>query len=119
MCFSCYCLSLLGTNYDELESINRFLGPFFFVTYFLVTTLILMNFFVAILNDSFTDAREILEAESTGENMSDFIEEYAKDKLKEISDELRAMIGGREKNTACRNDKLKKNKTWERDFFLY
>jgi len=82
-----------------------------------------MNFFVAILNDSFTDAREILEAESTGENMSDFIEEYAKDKLKEISDELRAMIGGREnsgeKNNAASNDKRKKNKTWERDFFLY
>ena len=78
-----------------------------------------MNFFVAIINDSFTDAREILEAESTGENMSDFIEEYAKDKLKEISDELRAMIGGQEKNVAAGENKRKKNKTWERDFFLY
>ena len=78
-----------------------------------------MNFFVAILNDSSTDAREILETESTGENMSDFIEEYAKDKLKEISDELRAMIGGTEKNNAASDDKRKKNKNWERDFFLY
>ena len=79
-------------------------------------TLILMNFFMAILNDSFTDAREILEAEPTEDSeMADFIEEYAKEMLKEIAQELRGAAGGREKIYAANN----KHDTRERDYFLY
>lgn len=107
-----------GTNYDELESINRFLGPFFLFVYFFSMTIFLMNFFMAILNDSFTEAREILEQESTEDSeMSDFMGEYAVSMLKEIADELRAM-GGKKKKYAHQATTYTRE-TKESDFFLY
>lgn len=102
-----------GTNYDELESINRYLGPFFLFVYFFSMTIFLMNFFMAILNDSFTEAREILGENPTEDSeMSEFMGEYAVAMLKEISDELRGMTGKKKRYQASRETK-------ESDFFLY
>ena len=79
----------------------------------------MMNFFVAILNDSFTEAREILEAEPTEDaEMSDFIGEYAKELLKEISNELRVALGRNKEKDAIGHGTWD-SKTWERDYFLY
>ena len=110
-------IPIKGTNYDELDAINRFFGPFFIFAYFFMMTIFMMNFFMAILNDSFTDAREILEAEPTEDaEMSDFIGEYAKELLKEVAQELRGATGKRDK-TYLPNSGNKE--TRERDYFLY
>ncbi|XP_022784277.1 uncharacterized protein LOC111324875 [Stylophora pistillata] len=110
-----------GTNYDDLEAINHFLGPFFIFFYFFGMTVFLMNFFVAILNDSFTDAREILEENRTEDSeMSDFIGEYAKAMLREISKEL-ARSGAKVKRYETSEDNFApfSKEAKERDFFLY
>ena len=81
----------------------------------------MMNFFVAILNDSFTDAREILEENPTEDSeMSDFIGEYAKAMLREISKELGGS-GGKSVKYATYEDKFVSysKEAKERDFFLY
>lgn len=107
-----------GTNYDELESINRFFGPFFIFFYFFSMTIFLMNFFMAILNDSFTEAREILEQEPTEDShVADFIGEYAVTMLKEVADELRR-TGGRKKRYQHEATTYSKE-VKESDFFLY
>ena len=107
-----------GTNYDELESINRFFGPFFIFFYFFSMTVFLMNFFMAILNDSFTEAREILEQEPTEDSeVADFIGEYAVSMLKEIADELRGTSGKKKKYSHQATTYSKEVK--ESDFFLY
>lgn len=107
-----------GTNYDELESINRFFGPFFVFFYFFSMTVFLMNFFMAILNDSFTDAREILEQEPTEDSqVADFIGEYAVTMLKEIADELRRTSGRKKRYSHHATTYSKEVK--ESDFFLY
>ena len=82
-------------------------------------TVFMMNFFVAILNDSFTEARETLEAQPTEDaEMSDFIGEYAKELLKEISNELRVAVGGNKEKYATGHSTWD-SETWERDYFLY
>ena len=107
-----------GTNYDELESINRFFGPFFIFFYFFSMTIFLMNFFMAILNDSFTDAREILEREPTEDShVADFIGEYAVTMLKEVADELRRASGRKRRYSQQATTYSKEVK--ESDFFLY
>ena len=107
-----------GTNYDELESINRFFGPFFIFFYFFSMTIFLMNFFMAILNDSFTDAREILEREPTEDShVADFIGEYAVTMLKEVADELRRTSGRKKRYSQQATTYSKEVK--ESDFFLY
>ena len=81
-----------------------------------------MNFFIAILNDSFIEAREILEAEPTEDTqLSDFIEEYAKKMLKEISEEIQGLVDRKDENTADspNRDRARNKETWERDYFLY
>jgi len=107
-----------GTNYDELESINRFFGPFFIFLYFFSMTVFLMNFFMAILNDSFAEAREILEQEPTEDShVADFIGEYAVTLLKEIADELRRTSGRKKRYSNQASTYSKEVK--ESDFFLY
>lgn len=107
-----------GTNYDELETINRFFGPFFFFFYFFSMTVFLMNIFMAILNDSFTEAREILEKEPTEDSqVADFIGEYAVTMLKEIADELRRNID--RKNRYSHQAQTYSKEVKESDFFLY
>lgn len=107
-----------GTNYDELDSINRFFGPFFIFFYFFSMTVFLMNFFMAILNDSLTEAREILEQEPTEDSeVADFIGEYAVSMLKEIADELRGTSGKKNKYSHQATTYSKEVK--ESDFFLY
>ena len=88
-------------------------------SYFFMMTVFMMNFFMAILNDSFTDAREILEAEPTEDaEMSDFIGEYVKEQLKEITNELRVAVGGNKEKYATGHSTWD-SKTYERDYFLY
>ena len=83
-------------------------------------TVFMMNFFVAILNDSFTEAREMLEAEPREDNeMANFMGEYAKELLKEISQELRVAIEGRGKTYQPNGDRASREDTRDRDYFLY
>lgn len=110
-----------GTNYHELETIDRFLGPFFIFIYFFSMTVFLINIFIAIINDSFTEAREILEQEPTEDSeMADFIREYTTAMLKEISDELRASYGKKKRYMPDSHQVTSYSKeVKERDFFLY
>lgn len=85
-------------------------------------TVFTMNFFIAILNDSFIEAREIREAEPTDAQLSDFIEEYTKEMLKEISKEIQGFVGRKDENGAVDSptgDSARNKETWERDYFLY
>lgn len=58
---------LLGDfDYYDIESSDRVLGPLYFFTYMYVIVFFLMNMFLAIINDSFAEVKE-LENESSNE----------------------------------------------------
>jgi hypothetical protein len=58
-----------GIEYDELYLANRYLGPLFYILFYLLVLLILTNVFLAILNDAYMAVRaeDKAEGEETGE----------------------------------------------------
>ncbi|EDO46982.1 predicted protein, partial [Nematostella vectensis] len=50
-----------GVFFHTLKEVSPNLGPFFIFCYFMITSLLLVNFFVTILNDSYEDSREDVE----------------------------------------------------------
>lgn len=70
-------LMCLGGNmqFHELQGIDRVLGPFFSFSFVSLMSFIFVNFFVAILNDSYEDAKENTDRESEEFEMADFIME--------------------------------------------
>lgn len=68
-------LMCLGGNaqFRELQGSNRVLGPFFSFTFVSLMSFIVVNFFVAILNDSYEDAKENTDRQSEEFEMADFI----------------------------------------------
>ena len=58
--FTLYTLyrSLLGADYfDEMYEVNRFLGPVLFIAWTLIGFFLLLNMFVAILNDAIDEVK--------------------------------------------------------------
>jgi hypothetical protein len=49
-------------DYEALSSSNRVYGPFFYILYYIVVLLVLINVFLAILNDAYTSVRQEDEA---------------------------------------------------------
>jgi len=79
-----------GVYFHELKDIHNVLGPFYVLVFFLMTTLLLVNFFVAILNDAYVDGCDAVADESNVDAiMSDFITTYIKSSLKDISKDLK------------------------------
>jgi hypothetical protein len=79
-----------GLFYHDLKDIATTLGPIFILCYFMVTTLLLVNFFVTILNDSYADGSKKIDDESNEEAIvAAFMSAYIKSSLKDISKELK------------------------------
>ncbi|XP_048586750.1 uncharacterized protein LOC5520842 isoform X2 [Nematostella vectensis] len=74
---SCLQMVLGGDmHFFELQDINRILGPAFAFVYMLSMTMILLNMFLAILNDSYEETKEF-EGESFGDaDLAEFMSEY-------------------------------------------
>lgn len=106
-----------GLFFHDLKSISGTMGPLFIFTYFMVTTLLLLNFFVAILNDSYVDGCEIISDENNEDAiMAEFISTYIKSSLRDISKDLKQIPISKKRR--YREDPETRRKR-ERDYFLY
>ena len=102
-------------GYQNLDSIGHVLGPLFLFSFSLVNTIILMNFFMTILNDSLTEAKGIPPANNVDAQLSDFMEEQLIIYLKDIAKELRKITEDSNKKKNIQEV----HKYREADFFLY
>ena len=66
---------------SDLLQVNRILGPLFGFSFIFLSTFIFVNFFVAILNDSYEDAKDNTDKQSNEFEMADFILERLKELL--------------------------------------
>lgn len=68
-------LMCLGGKMDlsELRRVNRVLGPLFGFSFIMLMSFIFVNFFVAILNDSYEDVKDNTDKQSKEFEMADFI----------------------------------------------
>ncbi|WKY04371.1 hypothetical protein Q1695_005403 [Nippostrongylus brasiliensis] len=66
--------TILGDfNFSALEKTNRILGPLFFITYVFFVYFVLLNMFLAIINDSYVEVKAELARKQDGDGVFDWI----------------------------------------------
>nr|XP_019944360.1 PREDICTED: polycystic kidney disease 2-like 1 protein [Paralichthys olivaceus] len=88
-------------NYDAIDRANRVLGPIYFVTYVFFVFFVLLNMFLAIINDTYSEVKEELSSQKDQLQITDIIKQsymktFMKLKLKKekISDVQKALRSG-------------------------
>ncbi|XP_074131507.1 LOW QUALITY PROTEIN: polycystin-2 [Sminthopsis crassicaudata] len=60
-------------NFTQLEEANRVLGPIYFTTFVFFTFFILLNMFLAIINDTYSEVKSDMAQQKTEMELSDLI----------------------------------------------
>ncbi|XP_053292115.1 polycystic kidney disease 2-like 1 protein [Pleuronectes platessa] len=88
-------------DYDAIDRANRVLGPIYFVTYVFFVFFVLLNMFLAIINDTYSEVKEELSSQKDQLQITDIIKQsymktFMKLKLKKekISDVQKALRSG-------------------------
>ncbi|XP_066535300.1 polycystin-2-like protein 1 [Hoplias malabaricus] len=88
-------------DYDGIERANRVLGPIYFFTYVFFVFFVLLNMFLAIINDTYSEVKEELASQKDELQITDLIKQsYAKTFMKlklkneKISDVQKALRSG-------------------------
>ncbi|TNN34612.1 Polycystic kidney disease 2-like 1 protein [Liparis tanakae] len=88
-------------DYDAIDRANRVLGPVYFVTYVFFVFFVLLNMFLAIINDTYSEVKQELSAQKDELQITDIIKQsymktFMKLKLKkeEISNVQKALQSG-------------------------
>uniref|UniRef100_A0A6I8NZ03 Polycystin-2-like protein 1 n=1 Tax=Ornithorhynchus anatinus TaxID=9258 RepID=A0A6I8NZ03_ORNAN len=88
-------------DYNAIDSANRILGPVYFVTYVFFVFFVLLNMFLAIINDTYSEVKEELSSQKDELQLSDILKQgYNKTLLKlrlkkeRISDVQKALQSG-------------------------
>uniref|UniRef100_A0A671TRX7 Polycystin 2 like 1, transient receptor potential cation channel n=1 Tax=Sparus aurata TaxID=8175 RepID=A0A671TRX7_SPAAU len=88
-------------DYDAIDRANRVLGPIYFVTYVFFVFFVLLNMFLAIINDTYSEVKEELSSQKDELQFTDIIKQsymktFTKLKLKKekISDVQKALRSG-------------------------
>ncbi|CAJ1066583.1 polycystic kidney disease 2-like 1 protein [Xyrichtys novacula] len=88
-------------DYDAIDRANRVLGPIYFLTYVFFVFFVLLNMFLAIINDTYSEVKEELSTQKDELQITDIIKQsymrtFSKLKLKKerISDVQKALRSG-------------------------
>lgn len=87
-------------NFHQLEDAHRILGPIFFITYVFFVFFVLLNMFLAIINDTYSEVKADLSTQESEFDLGAFLKKgytnmltkmnLKKDRLKDIQDALGA-----------------------------
>ncbi|PIO61914.1 hypothetical protein TELCIR_16546, partial [Teladorsagia circumcincta] len=75
-------------DFSALSNTNRVLGPLFFVTYVFFVFFVLLNMFLAIINDSYVEVKAELARQKDGYGIFDWIRKA----LVEVGNEIRDQV---------------------------
>ncbi|XP_076822255.1 polycystin-2-like protein 1 isoform X2 [Clavelina lepadiformis] len=85
-------------DFHELESANRVLGPIFFLTYVFFVFFVLLNMFLAIINDTYSEVKAEISMQKSEFQISDYIKKgynkvleklsLKKDRIRDIQDAI-------------------------------
>ncbi|KAM6415897.1 polycystin-2-like protein 1 [Rhynochetos jubatus] len=88
-------------DYNSIDNANRVLGPIYFVTYVFFVFFVLLNMFLAIINDTYSEVKEELSSQKDELQLSDILKQSynrtlmrLKLKKERISDVQRALQNG-------------------------
>merc|ERR1719284_1506633 len=66
--------TILGDfNFNEIEQANRILGPIFFMTYVFFVFFVLLNMFLAIINDTYSEVKAEISMQKSEFEIGDYI----------------------------------------------
>ncbi|NP_001239172.1 polycystic kidney disease 2-like 1 protein [Oryzias latipes] len=90
-------------NFDAIDQANRVLGPIYFVTYVFFVFFVLLNMFLAIINDTYSEVKEELTSQKDELQITDIIKQsymktftrlkLKKDKITDVQKALQAGSG--------------------------
>ena len=108
--FTLFRVILGDFDYGAMENANRYLGPIYFVTYVFIVLFVLLNMFLAIITDTYTEVKEELAEKEDDFNMSDY--------FKKGYDKMMSNLAFKEKTIVDIQDALKSdaNADGELDF---
>ncbi|XP_032986634.1 polycystic kidney disease 2-like 1 protein isoform X2 [Rhinolophus ferrumequinum] len=88
-------------DYNAIDNANRILGPAYFVTYVFFVFFVLLNMFLAIINDTYSEVKEELAGQKDELQLSDLLKQsYNKTLLRlrlrkeQVSDVQKVLQGG-------------------------
>lgn len=81
------------TFFEELVSVNRIIGPLFVIVYMVSMTFILVNMFVAILNDSYESVRTLTGGKFPDSDLGSFMKNYYKKQFRLTHDIVKCKLG--------------------------
>ncbi|NXT17899.1 PK2L1 protein, partial [Syrrhaptes paradoxus] len=88
-------------DYNAIDNANRVLGPIYFVTYVFFVFFVLLNMFLAIINDTYSEVKEELSSQKDELQLSDILKQSynrtlmrLKLKKERISDVQKALQNG-------------------------
>ncbi|KAL4640930.1 polycystic kidney disease 2-like 1 protein [Arapaima gigas] len=88
-------------DFDAIDQANRILGPIYFVTYVFFVFFVLLNMFLAIINDTYSEVKEELSKQNDDLHLADILKQsylktFTKLRLKKekISDVQKALQAG-------------------------
>ncbi|XP_005048373.1 PREDICTED: polycystic kidney disease 2-like 1 protein [Ficedula albicollis] len=88
-------------DYNSIDNANRILGPIYFVTYVFFVFFVLLNMFLAIINDTYSEVKEELSSQKDELQISDILKQSynrtlmrLKLKKEQISDVQKALQNG-------------------------
>ena len=108
--------------FDEVTNASRIIGPFFLFVYMMSMFVIMINFFMAILNDSMEDSKDDRKEETEEAIMAHFMSSYLRTSLRDIQYELKSMVCKKRRKKPKR-DLLERNESIydnaKSDFVMY
>ena len=96
-CLRAMLLLLFGgeMRFQELQSTSRFIAPLFVFGYLSSMAMVLLNMFLAILNDSYYEVKNVDSGEAFADaELGAFMFDYMKDKANKLKDETFELIEG-------------------------
>jgi len=96
--FTLFRIILGDFDFHELEAANRILGPIFFMTYVFFVFFVLLNMFLAIINDTYSEVKAEISMQKSEFEISDYIKRgynkvleklsLKKDRIRDIQDAI-------------------------------
>ncbi|MBZ3874533.1 Polycystic kidney disease 2-like 1 protein [Sciurus carolinensis] len=88
-------------DYNAIDNANRILGPAYFVTYVFFVFFVLLNMFLAIINDTYSEVKEELAGQKNELQLSDLLKQgynktllWLRLKKERVSDVQKVLKGG-------------------------
>ncbi|VDP76418.1 unnamed protein product [Echinostoma caproni] len=83
-CYSLFRIMVGDINFPALRKAQFFLGPTFFVLYIFFAVFVLLNMFLAIINDAYSAVKEDLVKQRTQLKLGSMVKKRAKEMLKKL-----------------------------------